>query len=221
MPIFLRFKDTRDSKVSEGLSERQEPRPGLCDPRACLVQAGRYSPPQGCAWRELLTQSELENHNPNICRGWAANLNQPQDKRGMLYLCCRGQFNCLQIYANEWGSRNQSPIYPILAADLTVLRGGGLYVSQFTFHKQPNTGLSQLSVLRVRFKAAVLPPGAEVCLLKGRTDRKYQTFSRKFRRLEGQHTKLVSFPAISFPGIREAKYQLSRAICCRFTGQLC
>lgn len=86
-----------------------------------------------------------------------------------------GQFNCLQISANEWGSRNQSPIYSILAADLIVLRGGGFCVSQFTFHMQSNTGFSQLSVHRVKFKVAVLPPGAEVCLLKGRTDHKYQT----------------------------------------------
>ena len=76
---------------------------------------------------------------------------QHQAKRSTLYLSAGGQFNCLQISANEWGSRNQSPIYSILVADLIVLKRGG-----FAFHMQSNAGFSQLSVPGVKFKVCFI-----------------------------------------------------------------
>jgi len=170
MPIFLTFKDTRDSKVSEGLSERWEPRP--------LWPQGLPGP--GCAWREFFTQSELENHNPSLCRGWAANLISIRLK-GTRSTCLQGDslIVCKFLQMNGAAEINLQFIPFWWLISLCWKEEGSHCICNQT------QGSASFLYLGWNLKFAFLPPGAEACLLKGRTDHKYQTFSRKFRRLEG------------------------------------
>lgn len=68
----------------------------------------------------LSTRVYLEQHN-FPCAEDREQISISLWLKGSATYTAGGQLNCLQISANEWNYRNQSPIYSILAADLIVL----------------------------------------------------------------------------------------------------
>lgn len=166
----------------------------MCDAAVSTGPAGAHLDQEACIRTEPLGPvylSILQNHN-SACAEDRPHISGSLWLEGSATDTAGGQLNCLQISANEWNCRNQSPIYFIFAADLMALNAARRRVlcpSVPILHAIRGTVQPALLYLGRDLKFALLTPGAEVCLLKEETINKHQTFSSECRRLENQDSE--------------------------------
>lgn len=140
-------------------------------PGLLLVTSFPMSSVPGESRLALFTQVYLENHNYTFAED-GEQISTSLWLKGAATYTAEGQLNWLQISANEWNCRNQSPIYSILVADFIVLKAArrrALCFSVRILYVIKCMVQPAFPYLGQDLKFALSPPGAEVCLLKEET----------------------------------------------------